>query len=98
MNRLFTHLLAASALVAMSGSVASAQVPVPNAFGMQGYIHTQGGAPYEGAASIEVRLYDEETAGTLLYTETIADVPVTGSRFSVEVGAAGPSRPGPTPA
>jgi hypothetical protein len=79
--------LGALAVLTLGEPRALAQIAVPDAVGLTGFIHTAGGQPYEGTATLDIRLYSAQWGGTQLLTESFLETPVVGSRFAVEVGS-----------
>jgi hypothetical protein len=58
---------------------------------MQGAIQNSLGAPVpNGSYNISFRLYETETGGTPVWSETQAGVPVSGGLYTVSLGAATP--------
>jgi hypothetical protein len=53
----------------------------------QGRLLGTSGTPVDGATAIEVRLYDNSTGGTLLWTGTWSGVPVESGYYTVTLGA-----------
>lgn len=75
--------LALVAMLSLFVSTASAQVPlVPVA----GYLSTASGSPVDGAVTIDFRLYDAATAGTLLHEEDGVVLTVDEGWFVVHLG------------
>ena len=58
---------------------------VPRIIDYQGYLSASDGTPVDGSRQIVFSLYDQETDGTALWTETL-DVPVSNGLFSVSLG------------
>jgi hypothetical protein len=63
---------------------------------LQGQLFTAGGEPMAGPVELTVSVYATQGSATALYTDVIANVPLTESRFAVAFGAhplvpAGPS-------
>ena len=56
----------------------------------QGYLTDAGGNPVNGSLDMVFRLYNLETGGTSLWSETQTGVPVTGGLFSVLLGSVDP--------
>ncbi len=72
------------ALVVLAPSVSAA---VPPLLVVQGLARTLSGDPIaDGSYSFQFGMYDDSTAGTLLWSETQASVPVSGGVFSAALG------------
>jgi uncharacterized coiled-coil protein SlyX len=94
--RTFRRVIATLLLVAgglAGGLPAAAQQvgpsDVPSLISYQGTV-VDDGAPVDGTVSLIVRLFDAETDGTQLWSETQSDVRVTEGRFSVLLGSVTP--------
>jgi hypothetical protein len=82
------HSAAALALVSALVPPALAQTPLGPAFTYQGRL-TQSGQPLSAPVNLVVRLYDAPTAGNLLGTQTLSNVPVAGGLLTVTLNSAG---------
>jgi hypothetical protein len=71
--------------------------PVPTFINYQGYITNASGTPQTGIAPITVRLYNAQTAGTLLFEEQEGSTTITNGYFTIPVGKVGDVN-GATPA
>ncbi len=65
--------------------VSSAAGEVPQVLSYQGNLQDQGGNPVDGTISTTLHIFDEETGGTPLWSET-QDVVYAAGFFSVELG------------
>lgn len=74
-------------LVVTLAQVDRLEASVTRAFTYQGRL-SQSGAPYTGLADFEFRLYDAPTGGTLLGSQSVADVAVADGLFSVTLNGA----------
>ena len=61
---------------------------VPNVINYQGMLRRPDGTPVNGEYDMTFRLYDEPTLGTVLHTETLAEVVVHDGLFTVLLGDA----------
>lgn len=59
---------------------------VPHLIRFQGKVTDTAGAPLNGAYNITFRLYDADTGGTLLWSETQSTVPVNNGIFTTLLG------------
>ena len=59
---------------------------IPHLIRYQGQAVDSQGVPLEGPYTLTFRLYDAETAGTKVWEETQANVPLAGGHFSVLLG------------
>jgi hypothetical protein len=66
---------------------ARAQTPLGTAFTYQGQLK-QTGSPYGGAANLVFRLYNAQTGGSLLGTQTLNGIVVSAGLFTVQLNAA----------
>ena len=80
MKRFFTILA-----VLLSATMAFAQMPQTMSY--QGVLHDNAGAPYQGNHALTFSLFDAQTMGTQVWTETHTDEPITDGVFSVILGA-----------
>lgn len=69
------------------GSTASAQ-NVPSTVMYTGKL-ADGGIPVDGVRNFDLRLYDDPTAGTLVWDEQYFSIPVVAGLFNVVMGSAG---------
>jgi len=83
-------LLCLLALVATFAGAAAAPAAVPGEINYQGLLLDDLGQPVTGSVDMEFRLYDADTAGTLLWTETHPGVPVADGIYDVALGATTP--------
>ncbi|MCO6437601.1 MAG: hypothetical protein J5J06_10975 [Phycisphaerae bacterium] len=65
----------------------SAHAAVPRLVPYQAYLTDGGGNPMAGPVDLDVRFYDDATAGNLLYSETHTAVPLVNGVFTVEIGS-----------
>lgn len=86
--------ISALCLAALLGvpSLAAAE-PVPTTLAVQGVLRESAGGLTDGMYDITVRVYDDATAGTMLYEETSADVAVRSGVFTLVVGESTPLDP-----
>lgn len=85
MNRIVKSVLAAGLL---SSGLAVAQVP--SLINYQGRLTDANGAPVTGSKTFAISIYDDATAGNLLYTESIGLVTLDANGvYSFQFGAAG---------
>lgn len=61
---------------------------VPHLIRFQGKVTDKAGAPLNGVYNITFRIYDAETGGALLWSETQASIPVNNGIFTVLLGNA----------
>ena len=71
------------ALVLMGGTV---QAAVPHLVRYQGQAVDNKGVPLQGPYTLTFRLYDADTAGTVVWQEQQANVPINKGHFSVLLG------------
>lgn len=69
---------------------AAAHAQIPRKINYQGYLTTPSGAAVNGTVAMTLRLYDLETAGNLLFTETHPSVTVANGIFNVQIGSVTP--------
>ncbi len=79
-------LLITAALVTSFLLAASISADVPHLIRFQGKVTDKEGAPLNGAYNITFRIYDGETGGALLWSETQAAIPVNNGIFTVLLG------------
>jgi hypothetical protein len=85
MNRIVKSVLAAGLL---ASGLAVAQVP--SLINYQGRLTDANGAPVTGSKTFAISIYDDATAGNLLYTESIGSVTLDKNGvYSFQFGAAG---------
>jgi hypothetical protein len=72
-------------LVALAGTI----VAVPGTISFQGLLTDSASQPISGLHDLQFSIYDQDTGGTALWTET-QSVSVTAGHFSVELGSAIP--------
>jgi hypothetical protein len=82
MALLFALAMGAGALLAEENATDSA----PTLINYQGQLSDSGGQPVSGPVSLQFKLYDASSGGTMLWTETHSGVPVDGGAFSVMLG------------
>ncbi len=70
---------------ALAGSWLAPDAPVAGKINYQGRLTTPGGAPLNGAYTMRFQLYDDPTAGTLLWDSGSVAVSVSGGLFNVEL-------------
>ena len=63
---------------------------VPSTVNLQAALLTSSGAPLSGTWSVKVSLYPSQSSATVLWTETLASVTVTGGVMDAVLGAATP--------
>ncbi len=63
---------------------------VPRLVRYQGQAQDANGVPLEGPYNLTCRLYDAETAGSLIWQETQSSVPLTKGHFSILLGQISP--------
>ena len=80
MKRFFTILA-----VLLSATMAFAQMPQTMSY--QGVLHDNADAPYQGNHVLTFSLFDAQTMGTQVWTETHTDEPIADGVFSVVLGA-----------
>lgn len=66
---------------------ASVHAQVPHLIRYQGQAEDSKGVPLEGPYTLTFRLYDAQTLGTQIWSETHSNVPLTGGHFSVLLGS-----------
>jgi predicted regulator of Ras-like GTPase activity (Roadblock/LC7/MglB family) len=76
------------ALVLLVPALALAQVPLQVHY--QGYLTNSAGVPINVPTSITLRLYDQPSAGSMVFEETHAAVPVANGVFKVIIGSVQP--------
>ncbi len=64
---------------------------MPSGINYQGALTDDQGNPVTGTRTMSIKLYDEATGGTLLYSESIGTVDVSDGVFSFEFGTSGTS-------
>jgi len=74
-----------SSLVYLPSSVVYANVP--HLLNYQGRLTDSGGAPLNGTYALTFRIYDAETAGTMLWEETQSGVVIQKGIFSILLGS-----------
>jgi len=84
MKRLF--LVISVVMVASILSAAYISAAVPHLIRFQGKVTDTAGAPLNGAYNITFRIYNAETGGALLWSETQSAVPVNNGIFTVLLG------------
>jgi hypothetical protein len=70
---------------ALAGSWLAPDAPVAGKINYQGRLTTPGGAPLSGAYTMRFQLYDDPTAGALLWDSGSVAVSVSGGLFNVEL-------------
>lgn len=60
---------------------------IPQTMSYQGVLHDNGGAPYQGAHTLVFSLFDAQTGGNLVWSETHSNEPIVDGVFSVILGA-----------
>ena len=84
-------------LLALAAFTANAQ-SAPNAINYQGTLSQDDGTPSEdGTYTISFRLYDDPTAGNLIWGRTYTEVTVKNGQFNVILGGGGTPVPAPDP-
>ncbi|MCB0096400.1 MAG: hypothetical protein KDE46_11795 [Caldilineaceae bacterium] len=88
-------LCAALVLAAMIGAgrlraSALALVSAPSLVNYQGHLRDSGGNPYTGQAALKFTIYDADTGGNNLWTETYLSVPVNAGNFALKLGSVTP--------
>lgn len=71
---------------ALSGIAGSALAAPPSDVAYQGRLLDPAGEPLAGPVDVEIRVFDQPAAGTQLYRELHADVPLAGGVFGVQLG------------
>ena len=74
-------------LLVLLGGIAVAEPP--NDATYQGILRDASGRPLAGPVQIEVRIWDAEVGGELVYHEEHADVPLSGGVFHLLIGTGG---------
>ncbi|MBI4895521.1 MAG: hypothetical protein HY831_03435 [Candidatus Aenigmarchaeota archaeon] len=82
MKKLSLLTVAISILFLMSFAYAAPSKVIP----IQGKLTNPSGIPYNGQYTMTFKLFDSSAGETLLYTESISNVPVSAGLFSVVVG------------
>lgn len=77
-------------LTLLSLGTSWAQAGIPHAIRYQGTVTDKAGVPLEGPYALVFRIYDVETGGTPLWTETQANIPISKGSFSVFLGSVTP--------
>jgi len=85
---IFATALAISVLFLASFAYAAPSKVIP----IQGKLTQPSGVPYNGQYSMTFKIFDVATSGTLLYTETLSNIPVSAGLFSIVLGE-NPSNP-----
>jgi len=67
-----------------------ARAEAPQTMHFQGYLKDASGDPVDGAVDMAFTLYDAESGGTALWTETHTDVTVSDGVYSVVLGSVTP--------
>ncbi len=83
---IFATALALSILFLASFAYAAPSKTIP----IQGKLTNPTGVPYNGQYSMTFKIFDVATSGTLLYTETLSNIPVSTGLFSVVLGESTP--------
>lgn len=73
-------------LIAVFCTVSLSYADVPQMINYQGYLTDNTGAPIDGVVDITFRIYDDPTAGNLLWDEVHASVSVEDGIFNVLLG------------
>ncbi|HRY30048.1 MAG TPA: hypothetical protein P5079_08455, partial [Elusimicrobiota bacterium] len=81
----FARLLVVSVLIAQLATGAWADAP--GVLNYQGKLTNQDGSPITATPTMEFRIYDASTGGTLLYTYGSLTVPVDNGVFNVQIGS-----------
>ena len=76
------------AVAVLAGTV---QAAVPKTMNYQGYLTNAGGQPVNGTVSMVFSLYNVDTGGTALWTETHQTVTVDNGIYNVVLGAGNPT-------
>lgn len=84
MKRLF--LIISATLVVSFLLATCVYAEVPHLIRFQGKVTDTAGAPLSGAYNVTFRIYNAETGGTLLWSETQSAVPVNNGIFTVLLG------------
>lgn len=74
------------ALLVLLSAQSAVAAPVDRHFLVQGQVLTSGGGPAAGPVDMTFRLYTAETAGTLIWSQTVADVALSAGVFDVTLG------------
>ena len=64
----------------------AAEAAVPQVMNAQGVLRTAGGQVVDGSYDLTFSLYDQQSGGAAVWTETMPGVPVKGGLFSVLLG------------
>ena len=81
----FIRAVLALALMPVAVST-SAQTAPPNSINFQGRLATQNGNPVpDGTYNLRLRLYDAATGGTMLYDQSLTNIPVKNGTFAVKI-------------
>ncbi|MFB6264858.1 MAG: hypothetical protein ABEL76_14730, partial [Bradymonadaceae bacterium] len=75
-----------AAVLSMLGFAASAAAEVPGTMTYTGTLNKDG-KPYDGQVTAEFALYDSETGGQQVWSETIDSLPVQDGRFVAQLGS-----------
>ncbi|MDC1490465.1 hypothetical protein N8133_01415, partial [bacterium] len=67
----------------------SAHAEVPSLINFRGRLVDSLGAPINGSATAQVKLFDAETGGQLIYEETIGDIQLQQGNYSFQFGNSG---------
>ena len=84
MSRYRTHVLVLTATILISATV---HATVPYGLGYSGYL-TDNGDPLDATVDVVFEIYDDQSGGTLQWTEAHDDIAVVGGTFSVVLGEA----------
>lgn len=88
MKRLFKSITVVGlAWVMACGFMPEVRAEIPRLINYQGKLTDQAGAPLDGAYELTFRIYDDVTAGNLLWQESHSGVVITQGIFSVMLGS-----------
>ncbi len=85
MTKHYSRLLA----VMLAAVATTALADVPRVISYQGRLTNNNGGPLAGPVQLVVRFYDAASGGTVLFSETHADVPLAKGVFSIQIGSQG---------
>lgn len=81
-----------AAIVGVSGLRANglALLSAPSLINYQGHLRDSNGDPFSGQAALKFTIYDADSGGTNLWTETYLNVPINAGNFAVKLGSVTP--------
>jgi hypothetical protein len=83
----YNVILTVSLAFVMLGTASIITAAVPHQMQYQGHLTDEGGAPLDTVISMTFTIYDDETAGATIWTETQPSVEVSAGLFNVLLGS-----------